>query len=91
MASTKRFVVGIANSGYEVSLERRKVHKTRRDLSAAKRSLLRVIDESGEDHPYPEAMFAAIELSRPLSSRCTGSGIRGRSSGLPSATAELQC
>jgi hypothetical protein len=59
---TRHFVVCLENSGYEVSLERRKIYVALADAAAAKRRLLRVIDESGEDYLYPEDFFAVVEL-----------------------------
>lgn len=66
MATAKRFVVCISNSGYEVSLERRKLYEVRRDAAAEKRGLLRIVDESGEDYLYPAEFFHLIELPQPL-------------------------
>jgi hypothetical protein len=63
MAASKIFVVCIANEGYEVSLERRKLYEVRKDAAAEKLGQLRVVDESGDDYLYPAEMFAAIELS----------------------------
>lgn len=53
MATTKRFVVCILNTGYEMSFERRKIYEVRRDQLARRRGLLRVVDESGEDYLFP--------------------------------------
>ena len=33
-----------------------------RDLTAEKRGLLRIVDESGEDYLYPKVMFRSIAL-----------------------------
>jgi len=55
MATTKRFVVCISNTGYEMSFERRKIYEVRRDQIAQSRGLLRVADESGKDHLFPLA------------------------------------
>jgi hypothetical protein len=56
------FVLCIRNQGYAASLERRKLYPTIRDTSAAKHSLIRVIDESGEDYLYPADYFIALRL-----------------------------
>jgi len=63
MAKTaKRFVICINNSGYEVSLEKRKIYLTVPDAHAEKLGQLRVIDESGEDYLYPKKSFIAVAL-----------------------------
>jgi hypothetical protein len=59
---SKRFVVCLKNTGYEASLEPRKIYEVLRDEKAEKHRQLRVIDESGEDYLYPERFFAVIEL-----------------------------
>jgi hypothetical protein len=63
MAASKMFVVCVANEGYEVSLERRKLYEVRKDATAERLGQLRVVDESGEDYLYPAEMFGSIELS----------------------------
>jgi hypothetical protein len=62
----KRFVICLRNAGYEVSLERRKLYEVLPDPAAAKHSLLRVIDESGEDYLYPEDFFLSVGLPAPV-------------------------
>lgn len=57
-----QFVVCIHNSGYEVSLEPRKLYQVLPDLEAAKHHQVRIIDESGDDYLYPEALFLAVPL-----------------------------
>jgi len=56
------FVLCVCNEGYPASLERRKLYPMLRDASAAKHSLIRVIDESGEDYLYPADYFVALRL-----------------------------
>jgi len=63
---TRQLVVCIDNSGYEVSLERRKIYVALPDAGAAKLGQIRVIDESGEDYLYPEEYFVAIALPQPI-------------------------
>jgi hypothetical protein len=58
----KQLVVCIKNEGYAVSLEKRKIYVALRDAAAEKHSMLRVVDESGEDYLYPRAFFRAIAL-----------------------------
>jgi hypothetical protein len=63
MAKAKRqLFICVDNSGYEVSLERRKIYEAISDPTAAKRGLLRIVDESGDDYLYPESMFVAATL-----------------------------
>jgi len=63
---SRRSVVCLKNTGYEASLEPRKIYEVLPDQEAEKHRQLRVIDESGEDYLYPENFFAAIELPQPL-------------------------
>ena len=60
------FVVCINNEGHEVSLELRKIYQAVPDTGAARRNLLRVIDESGGNCLYPEDFFLPIELPKPV-------------------------
>jgi hypothetical protein len=62
MAKARQLVSCVDNSGYEVSLERRKIYLSVPDAAAQKRGLIRVIDESGEDYLYAEEMFVAAAL-----------------------------
>ncbi len=66
MASTQRKhpVVCVENDGYPASLESRKIYVALRDSDAEKHSLIRIIDESGEDYLYPKAFFRPIALPR---------------------------
>jgi hypothetical protein len=57
-----QLVVCVDNDGYPASLETRKIYVALRDAEAAGRGLLRIVDESGEDYLYPQAMFRSIEL-----------------------------
>jgi hypothetical protein len=65
--SKRQLVICVDNSGYEASLERRKIYEAVADSASAKQGLLRVIDESGEDYLYPESMF--VEASLPAAKR----------------------
>jgi hypothetical protein len=60
--ASHQFVVCINNSGYEVSLEPRKLYQILPDLEAAKHHQVRIIDESGDDYLYPESLFLAVPL-----------------------------
>lgn len=55
-------VICTKNEGYESSLELRKVYRCIAEPASGSLSMLRVVDESGEDYLYPEEMFATIEL-----------------------------
>lgn len=62
ISTRPRFVLCLANDGYEVSLERRKIYTSLPDAVAAKHRQIRVIDESGEDYLFPASFFAPIVL-----------------------------
>ena len=62
MTKRRQFVVCLGNKGYKASLVVRRIYQSLPDADAAKRGLLRVIDESGEDYLFPETLFEAIEL-----------------------------
>jgi hypothetical protein len=62
MAKARQLIICVDNTGYEVSLERRKIYLAVPDAAAQKRGLIRVIDESGEDYLYSEDMFVAATL-----------------------------
>jgi hypothetical protein len=65
--AAKRLFICLDNSGYEVSLERRKIYVALPDTKAERAGYLRIIDESGEDYLYPAQRFVAAEL--PVSTR----------------------
>lgn len=64
--TTKQLVVCLDNSGYEVSLERRKIYVSLSDVRAEKLGQIRVIDESGEGYLYPQEYFVAIALPQSI-------------------------
>ena len=55
-------MICVDNSGYEASLEIRKLYEVLIDRAAEKYQQVRVIDETGEDYLYPESYFAPIRL-----------------------------
>ena len=57
-----KLVVCINNTGYEASLERRKIYSVLADSEARKHKMIRVVDESGEDYLYPEGYFLSVAL-----------------------------
>jgi hypothetical protein len=60
--ASKKLVICLDNSGYEVSLERRKIYVAIPDSQAERLGQIRIIDESGEDYLYPERNFVLAEL-----------------------------
>lgn len=56
--------VCIDNTGYEMSLERRKVYAVVPDEDAARHDYVRVIDETGEDYIFPASRFVLIPVAR---------------------------
>jgi hypothetical protein len=62
---SKKLVICLDNTGYEVSLERLKVYIATPDPRAECFGQIRVVDESGEDYLYPEESFALAGLSQP--------------------------
>jgi hypothetical protein len=64
--SAKRLVICLDNTGYEASLERRKIYVALPDARADKLGQLRVIDESGEDYLYDKAGFREVSLPQSL-------------------------
>ena len=65
--AAKRLVICLSNTGYEASLERRKIYVTLPDARAEKLGQIRVIDESGEDYLYDKDAF--LEVSLPQSAK----------------------
>ena len=62
----KKLVICIDNSGFEVSLERRKIYVAIPDIRANALGQIRVVDESGEDYLYPQKFFVAVSLPQPI-------------------------
>lgn len=56
------FVICTHNTGYEASLELRKLYEVLSDPDAFRHGQIRVIDESGEDYLYPSSFFTPVEL-----------------------------
>jgi hypothetical protein len=68
-SETSRYVVCLGNRGYAASLVTRRLYRVIEDPAAARRGLVRVVDESGEDYLYPKRLFAAIELPMTVTRR----------------------
>jgi hypothetical protein len=60
--ASKKLMICLDNSGYEVSLERRKIYVAIPDPQAERLGQIRIIDESGEDYLYPEKNFVLADL-----------------------------
>jgi hypothetical protein len=69
--STSTFAVCIKNTGYEASLELRKIYEVFQDEQARQHGQRRVVDESGEDYLYPEEFFIDIKLPASLAAYFT--------------------
>jgi len=65
--TSKQLYICLDNSGYEVSLEKRKIYVGLPDLRAERLGRVRIIDESGEDYLYPADRFVPADL--PLATR----------------------
>ena len=57
-----QFVICTDNTGYEASLEPRKLYKLLPDPEAERHNQLRIIDESGEDYLFSRHMFMVATL-----------------------------
>jgi len=64
--AAKRLVICLDNSGYEVSLERRKIYVALPDSRAEKLGQIRARDEPGENYLYPAESFVALTLPQPI-------------------------
>ena len=58
----RRFVLCVKAGTYRASLEPRKIYRVVEDPAAEAKSLLRVVDESGEDYLFPASLFVPIEV-----------------------------
>jgi len=61
-AKAKGFAVCLRNRGFVASLEVRKLYQFISDPDAEANSLIRVVDESGEDYLYPARLFRKLAL-----------------------------
>lgn len=67
MATPARMLyICLDNSGYEASLERRKIYIAVPDAKAEKLGQLRIIDESGDDYLFPAKRFVAADLPQSI-------------------------
>lgn len=58
----KHFVMCVESGDYRASLEKRKVYLALPPQSNDPDSMIRVIDESGDDYLFPEKWFVGVEL-----------------------------
>jgi hypothetical protein len=65
-ASTQGFAVCIRNTGFDASLEVRKLYPAVPDADAEANGLIRVVDESGEDYLYPAQFFRRLALTEEI-------------------------
>lgn len=61
-----KWTVCIKNTGFEASLEARKLYNVEDDQKAQALGMVRVVDESGEGYLYPQEMFAQIAIQNAL-------------------------
>lgn len=62
------WMVCLKNTGFEASLEVRKLYTVQTDAKAQVLDMVRIVDESGESYLYPKSMFAPIAIQAPLES-----------------------
>ena len=55
-------LICVDNTGLEASLEARKIYRRLDDPRGGAIGMVRVIDQSGEDYPYPASLFQAIRV-----------------------------
>ena len=60
------WVICIKNTGFEASLEARKLYNVEEDAKAQAVGMIRFIEESGEGYLYPQEMFAPIAIQNSL-------------------------
>lgn len=58
----KQFAVCIDNEGNEASLILGKIYRVLADARASKDSLVRVVDESGEDYLFDKSQFVFVDF-----------------------------
>jgi hypothetical protein len=67
--TTTKFVICTENTGYEASLELRKLYRVLPDSDGHTHGQIRVVDESGEDYLYPSSFFVPIDLPDSVAKR----------------------
>jgi len=61
-SKSNKYAVCVKNTGFEASLELRKLYPVLDDLEAEANDLIRVVDESGDDYLYPDRLFQRLTL-----------------------------
>lgn len=56
------YVVCLSDEGNEMSVMRSRLYRVVKPDVNDPKNVIRVIDESGEDYPYPRDWFLAVEL-----------------------------
>jgi len=64
--SEPRYVVCVSNRRYRASLVVRRIYRSFPDEKAARRGLIRIVDETDEDYLYPRKLFMPIELTEDI-------------------------
>jgi hypothetical protein len=67
--TSQKFVICTNNTGYEASLELRKLYEVVPDATAQKHGQIRIIDESGQDYLYPPSLFVRVDLPAAVADR----------------------
>jgi hypothetical protein len=62
MKHATQFAVCLANAGNEASLIRGKIYVVLPDAQAVKDSLIRIVDEDGEDYLFAASQFELVEF-----------------------------
>ena len=62
-------LICVDNTGFEASLEPRKIYERLDDPRGEEVGLVRVIDESGEDYLHPALLFQPIHVEAGLEKR----------------------
>lgn len=58
----KKYVVCISNTEYPIDLVKNKIYEIIPDEDAETESMIRIVDESGEDYLYDQSLFMALVL-----------------------------
>jgi hypothetical protein len=64
-----KYAICTINTGYEASLELRKLYEVIPEESPGSHELIRIVDESGEDYLYPASWFVPVDLPDPVAER----------------------
>ena len=57
-----KYVMCVTNVGYLVSLTLHKVYKVIPDEKGEKHSMIRIVDDSGEDYLFPAGRFVPVQI-----------------------------